>query len=814
MSRSSVASGAVYVAVMAVLGAIASWPIYETMWAIFVIIMAVFAGAVLAALSRVLEWKPWLTLLVVVGAWFAVALAVAVPARWTSGAPIPGVFIDVLTGPITGWKDLITSPLPIGEYRNLLVPLFTVMFGSVFLALRLTWVSSARGALAVPVAALMPAFGLFFGRTSTSAPLHIGGWTITAPVELLTGAAAIVASLLWLSLRARQERRDALRRAEAATGIHTTATNRPATLRRVAIAAGMLVVALVVGVVATPALTQTRTRDVPRAALGPDLSQLTDMSPLSQYRNNFGDAEFDRELFTVTSEDTLPERIRIATLTDYDGEVFRASRDANDAFQRVPSTIAAPAGETSTVEVTIDGLRGTWLPTFGALEHATFGGADAGRLAEGFYYNKETGTAVQAAGLTGGDTYTLEGVIVNTPAPETLVSPGIKGDLKPPQTLVKWLDALDVSSSGAGLVEAIETLRERGYLSHALSEVEGETPRWQEALGSGYTFRASAAGHSLARVDQLFRQLLEREATSGANGSLVAAIGDDEQFAVAGALIANQLGFPARVVLGVRTVSADLPACTAGVCRSGDMSAWIEVQGEDGVWVALDTTPQHSELVSNETTRQKDPKNVTDVMPDSATQVTPPDPQREDGDDVPPTPDPRPNFDTLWATLRIVGLSLLGLVILLSPFIVILGAKIARRKSRRNDPDPVRAIAGGWDEYVDAAVDVGREAPTIDTRQELAAAFGTPAAPFLAATADRAVFGGVYVDPSETEAFWQIVADERRALRSDVGFWGRIRAALSLKSFRRRFADRSGAGDTRTARTSEGRKRRSSDAQE
>ena len=65
-----------------------------------------------------------------------------------------------------------------------------------------------------------------------------------------------------------------------------------------------------------------------------------------------------------------------------------------------------------------------------------------------------------------------------------------------------------------------------------------------------YAFQPSASGHSLARIDAMFARLLERETDprAEASGNYVAAIGDDEQFAVAVALIARELGFPARVV--------------------------------------------------------------------------------------------------------------------------------------------------------------------------------------------------------------------------------------------------------------------------
>ena len=120
-------------------------------------------------------------------------------------------------------------------------------------------------------------------------------------------------------------------------------------------------------------------------------------------------------------------------------------------------------------------------------------------------------------------------------------------------------------------------LRERGYLSHAVSVDPESPPTWLTEI-PGYTFESSASGHSLARIDALFRALLDREAEVGdADLPLVAAVGDDEQFSVAVALIARELGFPARVVVGARLASDDaLRTCDAGACRGGDIVAWTE----------------------------------------------------------------------------------------------------------------------------------------------------------------------------------------------------------------------------------------------
>ncbi|WP_238707038.1 transglutaminase-like domain-containing protein [Microbacterium lushaniae] len=277
---------------------------------------------------------------------------------------------------------------------------------------------------------------------------------------------------------------------------------------------------------------------------------------------------------------------------------------------------------------------------------------------------------------------------------------------------------------------------------------------------------------------------------------------------MATALIARELGFPARVVLGARLSAADTGVftCEDGVCRAQDLSVWTEVRDVDGAWTAVDVTPQWSRPPSLEVTEQRDPENVTEVRPDTVEEVVPPEPVQEDtardddGDDGAGW-----DLSWLWPILRIVGTVLLILLVILGPFLLIVAAKAVRRRGRRLAPDAVQRIAGGWDEYVDAGTDAGRAAPPAGTRPELAAAFATPAGAHLAAEADRAVFSSETATLDDAEEFWRIVDDERRALTRGAGFRRSILAALSLRSFVRVVAPRA---TERIARIVERGKRR------
>jgi hypothetical protein len=167
-------------------------------------------------------------------------------------------------------------------------------------------------------------------------------------------------------------------------------------------------------------------------------------------------------------------------------------------------------------------------------------------------------------------------------------------------------------------------------------------------------------------------------------------------------------------------------------------------------------------------------------------------------------PDPAPPDDGgadlawLWPTLRIAGIALLLAALAFGPFLAVIGAKAARRRGRRGAHLPVDQIAGGWDEYVDAATDAGRTAPGSLTRTELAAFYATASGARLASGADQAVFSAERATEGDAAAFWRIVDEERRGLRKERGFWRGLRATVSLRSFVRHLAPVTGRRD-RTA---------------
>jgi hypothetical protein len=142
----------------------------------------------------------------------------------------------------------------------------------------------------------------------------------------------------------------------------------------------------------------------------------------------------------------------------------------------------------------------------------------------------------------------------------------------------------------------------------------------------------------------------------------------------------------------------------------------------------------------------------------------------------------------LWPIVRVAGMVLLALLLVAGPFAVVAAAKASRRRARRTQGPPAARIAGGWDEYVDAAVDAGRDASPVLTRSELAEGCATSAGESLAEEADRAVFTGSDVSERDVAAYWRVVDAQRRALVRERGFWRGVAATVSLRSFVRHLA--------------------------
>ncbi|TFD18722.1 transglutaminase domain-containing protein [Cryobacterium sp. TMS1-13-1] len=799
--RRSLVINALFVVLMLLVAVWAAWPIYQDNSYLVMAAGAIAAGILLAWLARARGWSWFSLLLATLGVYLLLGVPLAVPSALSSASNVLGGLLDLVAATVFSWKELVTISLPVGSYQTLLVPAFVLFLGGTTAALTLAWRGGRRSALAVPLIFAVQLFGLVFGPGAESAPLSVAGFTVPAPRESLIGLAALLLGFGFLAWRTHLARSEALNLAARTTGVRRTPGGLGGRVRRGALAFGVLALAVVVSLGGLSAVASTPAREVLRSSIDPAVELREYVSPLSQYRSFFSAERYDEELFTVTSAEGDPaSRVRLAVLSHYDGEVFRVVdpisgvSDQDTAFARVPHSRGSASGGRATA-FAISGYQGVWMPGTDALSSIRFAGERAAELNDGFFYNAGTASGIQLNALENGDRYTII-------APSEADATDLAGLARPaaasrlidesliPASLADWVTAQEVSSDGAGLAELVSRLRERGYLSHALTTPTAQS--WTADLGA-YQFSPSLSGHSVARIDALFTALLEKQnnTTSTENSQLVAAVGDDEQFAVATALLAQHLGFESRVVLGFSLAASDAVtgapgACVEGVCSGQNLAAWVEVAGVDGGWITVDATPQFQNPLSPIDDATRDPQYNTTVLPEGATEQRAPEANPTSGEDQ-QEEEPVTGTDLAWlfAALKIGGISLAALLVVSTPFLVILGAKLKRRRDRARAPDVSARFAGGWDEYVDAAVDRGLADQGSMTRVEIAWHYQSAGGKMLAALADQAVFGEVPPVASDSDAFWALVTAERAGLAASGTRRDRWRAALSLRSFSR-----------------------------
>ncbi|WP_191278192.1 transglutaminase-like domain-containing protein [Nocardioides flavus (ex Wang et al. 2016)] len=656
---------------------------------------------------------------------------------------------------IFGWKDLLTTLPPVdGDGPLLVLPWLSGMLaGMVGLALAHLPVRRAWLAAVLPVA----------GMTVVLCGVILLG--VRHPQSLLVqGSVFAGLALAWLAIRAR--------RASATVQGGSRSWTR---------AAGAVAMLGLAAALAHPASAlfadDDAERTVARNWVEPPFDIGRYPSPLAGFRK-YVDLKgkddpanvYDKTLLDIEGV-PADTRVRFATMDRYDGMVWGATDNAlpgpaDDSFQRVSSTIDNPV-EGTEVDATVtlgEGWSGVWLPTVGALRSMRFETGDARAKAEIFRYNLATSTAVVPSGMQPGDRYSFTAVEPDDELGEDTVG---SSDLAPlPQGAAfiqgpaeKWTEKAGADPMDRVLAAA-EHLRSEGKYSD----------------GIGRTERIYVAGHSVWRLSDEF-----------VNAPQI--VGNDEQYAATMALIANDIGVPARVVLG-----AVVPE--GGRVTGKDVQAWVELRAADGSWKTLPT----ERFMSTTPPADQVPETNT---PMSGTVIPPPNPipppsdageqsdadlkerktKRKEADDeeeglIPGVP------GWVGVVLTYVGGPLLLVALLLG---AVIGLKAWRRHRRRSADSPSARFVGAWRELVDHARDLGQVVPlgpTV-TRREQSAGIVSRQATSLARRADSFVFGPGVPEVTAAATFWESVDAERRAMSQEVGRWQRARAAVSLRSFRR-----------------------------
>ena len=730
------------VAMLLLIPVVGFWPTFDGASYLVAALGGLALGIGLGVLGRLFRWGVLVLTAATVAAYFLFGGALALPGS-TVAAVVPT--LDTLRrlalGVVTSWKELLTTVAPVASADgHLVVPFLLTLVAGVIttsFALRLR---SAAWAL-IPAAALLG--------------VEIALGTSQAAVPVVQGIVFGLVAVVWLAVR------QAWLPQSAAISVGEGAAKGTG-VRRVLTGGAVMAIAAVAGVALSGFAAPSAPRYVLRDIVIPPFDIREYPSPLQSFRAYVRDFP-DEALFTVTG---LPEdaRVRLATMDAYNGTVYNVSDSAggsSSAFTPVRTNMSPGAdGTPTTLHVEIGALEGVWMPDAGAVRNITFDGDRADDLRRTAHYNEATDTSVVGLGLDKGDSYTLESVIPEIPSDKELADEEFAPLTMPKQQGVPE-DVADLASQTVAEattpIEQVRALQQMlsqdGFFSHGLA---GQP--------------LSRAGHGAERISTLL-------------GS-EQMVGDDEQYATAMALLAREVGIPARVVMGFYP-DEDQAGNGSFTATGENLHAWVEVAFEDAGWVPFDPTPPEDQVPSDQTTKPRaDPKPQV---------LQPPPPPQEPVELPPLVPDDRGSEDedpfdaTLIWLIGSITVGALGLLaVLLAPFIVIGALKATRRRRRREAELAADRISGGWDELVDRASDLGAPVRPGATRQEdagvLTAAFAEPRVATLAARADLEVFGPAEPTPEDIAAFWSQVDDIVGDLGKRQSLWRRLGARLSVRS--------------------------------
>ena len=521
----------------------------------------------------------------------------------------------------------------------------------------------------------------------------------------------------------------------------------PGRAARKAIAASVTLVAVAVGV--GVGLAVTTTPDVWRSRVSPVLDEASLPSPLSAFRAYAVGDLSETPMFGL-SEGKSGEMLTLATLSRYDGVTYSVWTPDGDFTRQSGFALADDvAGEAATI--TIQQLTGPWLPLRGDLAGLQTTGSGIGSL----YYSPAAQTAIDLNGLAQGLVYRASGpgLIATDLANLSTATPGTDRTVvsDQPAGVQAYVSAHSDATAEPGerLVAVLGSLVDNGYVSHG---GVGEAP--------------SRSGHSAERITSLLTDKLM--------------IGDEEQYSVAAALLAQQVGFPARVVVGFV-----VPEGATEVTGS-DLRAWVEVNTSTG-WLAIDPVPDVRPIPDtppDDPNRVSPPQSVVDPPPADVSQIR--GAQAPQSDEKADTQEPDPVWLILRAILEVVvWLAVVAAVILLPP-VAIVAAKASRRRRRLTAPDARKRVLGARDQVADVLTDARLAVTPATTNRELASRVSVRDAPALAFVIDRAEYSADALVASDARTAWLVVEDIENELMTGLTRRQRLMRRLAVWSLVRR----------------------------
>ncbi|MEP7019517.1 MAG: transglutaminase domain-containing protein [Pseudonocardiales bacterium] len=257
-----------------------------------------------------------------------------------------------------------------------------------------------------------------------------------------------------------------------------------------------------------------------------------------------------------------------------------------------------------------------------------------------------------------------------------------------------------------------------------------------------------------------------------------------EQYATLFALVARQLGVPARLVTGFRLPTApgehSLRAGSYAV-TTAEAWTWVEIPIRGSGWVVVDPAPAAVSGAQRTPSAGSSPSPTRSSTPTRNGLIT----QSNGGHAVAPKSDvphrPAASHGPLIVTVLIGFGALILLALLAVPL-----CKRLRARRRRRPADPRRRLLGAWHESLDVLAESGLSDLTPLTSTEIVAATGErvgaqPAgqAAYLGQVANAALYNASsWIGSAEADAAWTAQRALRRLVRRRLGVRARVVAGL------------------------------------
>jgi transglutaminase-like putative cysteine protease len=482
-----------------------------------------------------------------------------------------------------------------------------------------------------------------------------------------------------------------------------------------------------------------------------------------------------QQLFDVNLDRAAPAYVSLASVDYYDGDSWSFNRTFRPSGGVVPADgdpALVPTGAAVTQDYRIQGSQLTAAPWMPYLDRPSKVTGSAVSVDAG------SGMVVPTTAVRIGQSYSVRSAVpartfaslpenwqaaTSAPPADTQLDPVLRASLSGVVDDFASETGVGISTPTELLSAIVKDLRANYGLSGTSPEATATTPV------SPASTAATSGGTSLAVV---IASILGSQRT-----------GTPEQYATLVALMARELGLPARVVtgfhLGGSTAAATVPAGNYEV-TAAQAYTWVEVPVRNVGWAVLDPTPtvyssdRVPPSVGAQPTSTPTPSGSANVL---ATATA-------GGHAVAPK-SAVPHH--AGHTVPIVLLSLVALLALMILAVcLLLLAKRNRRRRRRGAVDPRNRVIGAWQEALDLLSESGAGDVTALTSIEVAAVtekrFGSAAGvqvSQIANVANVAIYSpATVIAVEDSEVAWQSQASLRRLVREALPWRTRLMAGL------------------------------------